>query len=71
LLLAAVASLGALFSGSPPVTAGQEFKPSMRVPEGVGVDGNRVSDGLDAGIAARLGNGMGGELASVVVMLSR
>jgi hypothetical protein len=43
----------------------------MRVPEGVGVDGNRVSDGLDAGIAARLGNGMGGELASVVVMLSR
>ena len=70
LCLAAAASSGFLFSGSAPLAAGREFKPSMRVPVGVDVDGNRVDDRLDSEIAGKASNGTDMEPANVIVMLN-
>jgi hypothetical protein len=47
---------GFLFSGFPPVAAGREFRPSVRVPAGVDADGDRVDDRLDSEIAQRVLN---------------
>jgi len=48
--------LGFLFLGFLLVAVGREFRPSMRVPAGVDVDGDRVDDRLDSEIAQRVLN---------------
>jgi subtilisin family serine protease len=70
LCLLMIASLGTAFPGSTPIVANPEFKPTMAIPVGVDVNKNRVSDGLEAGIAVRLNSGSGDALANVVVMLN-
>jgi hypothetical protein len=70
LVLGAALPLGFLFSGSAPVAAGREFRPSMRVPAGVDADGDRVDDRLGSEIAQRGLNGTQGEPANVIVMLN-
>ena len=62
--------MGLLSSNSPPVAAGKEFKPSMHVPKGVDVKGNRIDDRLDLDIAEKVSNGTAHEPANVIVMLS-
>jgi hypothetical protein len=59
LVLGAALPLGFLFSGFPPVAAGREFRPSMRVPAGVDADGDRVDDRLNSEIAQRVLNRLG------------
>jgi hypothetical protein len=58
------------FSGSLPVALGKEFKPTMRVPVGVDVNTNRISDGLDFEIVQRAANHSDMEPANVIVMLN-
>jgi subtilisin family serine protease len=70
LCLLMIASFGVVFSGSEPVAVSPEFKPTMNVPAGVDTNKNRISDGLENGVAARLNNGSGDALANVVVMLN-
>lgn len=39
LVLAGIASSGLMFSGTPPVAVGREFKLTMKVPEGADANG--------------------------------
>ena len=70
LFLAAATSSGFFSDDQAPLAVGKQFKPTMNVPAGVDVDGDRVDDQLDSEIAGRVGNGTANEPANVIVMLS-
>ncbi len=71
LIFGSVAYSNFVFWGSLPVASGMDFKPAMRVPLGVDVNSNRVSDGLDVEIAQRAANHSDTEPVNVIVMLNR
>jgi subtilisin family serine protease len=70
LIFGSVACSNFVFWGSLPIASGMDFKPAMRVPVGVDVNSNRVSDGLDAEIVQRVANHSDTEPANVIVMLN-
>jgi hypothetical protein len=70
LLAALVLPLGWMIGGSSPTDGGRGFRPSMSIPEGVDVDGNRVDDKLDLEIKERLVNGTERVFVNVIVMVS-
>jgi subtilisin family serine protease len=69
LTLGAGLPVGFRSSASPLVSSGQEFKPSMHVPEGVDDNHNRVDDRLDLEIAQRVLNHTDAGRVNVIVML--
>ena len=70
LIFGSVAYSNFVFLGSLPVASGMGFKPAMRVPVGVDVNSNRVSDGLDTEIVQRVANHSDTEPTNVIVMLN-
>ena len=56
--LAAAVSSGFFSGDQVPLAVAKQFKPTMNVPAGVDVDGNRVDDRLDSEISGRVANGM-------------